>query len=175
MRRRTILAAILAFAGFAALVGISIAMEWLGEWDYRRPVSVDNQCADPQTDFQVMLRIDGGFDFGKTRGDGGDIRFTLPDGITLIPYWIEDWNVTGETGCLWINMPALSADDTLVYMYYGNPLETTTADPSQTFDIYDGFEDYALGGAPSGGATNPGEWTRYPGNPVLIQFYLYII
>ena len=169
MRQKTISASVMAIALFIALVGISVAMEWLGEWDYRRAVAIDNQCTDPQTDFQVMLKIDGGFDFSKTRGDGGDIRFTLPDGATLLPFWIEDWNVSSETGCLWVNLPALSDDDTLVYMYYGNPAEVTTADPVLTFDLYDGFEEYALGGPPGGGAVNPGEWARYPGNPVLTQ------
>ena len=169
MRQKTTSQLILAVAGFMTLVGISAASEWLGEWNYRRPVSVVNQCTDPQVDYQVMLKIDGGFDFGKTRGDGGDIRFSLPDGTTLLPFWIENWNVTNETGCLWINMPFLTDDDTLVYMYYGNPAEVTTADPIQTFETYDGFEEYALGGTPGGVAVNPGEWTRYAGNPLLTE------
>jgi hypothetical protein len=169
MRKRLISCSILALTGFIVLAGISTASGWLGEWDYRRPVTVINQCVDPQTDYQVMLKVGSEFDFSEARGDGGDIRFTLPDGTTLLPYWIEDWDVGDETGCVWINMPALGGDDTLVYMYYGNPAEVTTADPDETFLLYDGFEEYALGGPPSGGTTNPGEWDRYAGNPVLVE------
>ncbi len=169
MKMHRIAVVILAAAVCAIGIAVATASDWLGEWDYRRPVSILNQCAGPQAGYPAMLKIDGSFDFSRARGDGGDIRFALPDGTTLLPFWIEDWNVADETGCLWFRMPVLTGDDTLVYMYYGNPAEVTTADPFETFDLYDGFEAYSPGSAPGGGAVNPGEWARFGGNPVLVE------
>ncbi len=169
MRILKISVSILAVAGLILTVGLATASDWMGDWDYRRPLSIVNRCTGPQADYPVMLMIDSSFDFSKTRGDGGDIRFTLSDGTTLLPFWIEDWNVSNETGCLWVNIPELTDVDTSFFMYYGNPAEVTTVDPSETFVLYDGFEDYSLGGAPGGSTVNPGEWTRHAGNPVLIE------
>ncbi len=169
MRTLKISGTVLAIVGSILTIGIATAAGWLGEWDYRRPIQIVNQCAGPQADYPVKVKIDSSFDFSKARGDAGDIRFTLLDGTTPVPFWIEDWNASSETGCLWLNIPALTAVDTLFYMYYGNPGEVTTADPLQTFDLYDGFEDYSLGGVPGGNTVNPGEWTRYAGNPVLVE------
>ena len=150
-----------------ALLIAGASADWLYDWLYRRPVTVVSPCPGVEEEYQILVTLGAGFDFAKARGDAGDIRLTDADGTTLIPYWIEDWDVVGASGALWARIPAVSADDTLVYLYYGNAAAVSAADPDATFDVYDGFEDYTLGGPPSGGAVNPGEWARYPGNPLL--------
>ncbi|MDD3642197.1 MAG: DUF2341 domain-containing protein [Candidatus Krumholzibacteria bacterium] len=150
-----------------ALLCAAVSAGWLYGWLYRRPVTVTSPCPEAQEDYQVLVMLDSGFDFGKPRGDAGDMRFTASDGESMLPYWIEDWDVVGGSGALWVNVPVLGAADTLLFVYYGNAAAVTAADPAATFEVYDGFEDYALGAAPSGGGLNPGEWSRYPGNPLL--------
>ena len=61
----------------------------------------------------------------------------------------------------------LSGRDTKLYLYYGKPTAVSTANGVAAFSIFDGFEDYAVGAVPSRGNLNPGEWTRYAGNPIL--------
>ena len=67
-------------------------------WQYRRPVSVPNSGGTTLTDFQVKITLDNSFDFSKVKTDGGDVRITIDDGITLIPYWIETWDNVGTAG-----------------------------------------------------------------------------
>lgn len=80
-----------------------------------------------------------------------DIRFTL-DGITLLPYWIE--NLT--TGLVWVNVTANGT----VNMYYGNSSATSTSSGIATFPFFDEFLGSSLGskwtttGFPSVSVTN---------------------
>src|SRR5262249_23645791 len=66
---------------------------WLNAaWLYRNPVTISNPSATDLSAFQVNVTLASTFDFTKPRSDGGDVRFTDSDGVTLLPYWIEGWN-----------------------------------------------------------------------------------
>jgi hypothetical protein len=91
------------------------------DWKYRNSVIVTNPAGISLTDFQVQISLDNSFDFAKTENDGGDVRLTDIDGITLIPFWIESWNVTEQQATIWVKVPAIPISGTTVYMYYGNP------------------------------------------------------
>ncbi len=137
--------------------------QWLGEWSYRRPVDISSSSGETLTDCQARVPLDSSFDFSKAEAGGSDIRFTSSDGSTRIPYWIEEWDAAGGTACLWVRLPELPTEGTTVYMYYGNPAAADNSSGEGTFVKYDGFEDYALGSG------NPGEWDRYPGNPIITE------
>ena len=81
---------------------------WFNDaWSYRRPVSISNGCGEEVTDYQVLVTLDSSsFDFTLPPGDGSDLRVTNGDGVTLIPFWIEEWDsagakLIGATAGLW--------------------------------------------------------------------------
>ena len=98
------------------------AQSWLdADWPFRRSVAIANPAVVDLSDFQVQVMLsDANFDFSKALPDGGDIRFTASDGITLIPYWIESWDQSGQTAAVWIRIPVLPMDGTTIYIYCGN-------------------------------------------------------
>jgi hypothetical protein len=53
----------------------------------------------------------------------GDLRFTDSGGLTLLPHEINQWNTNGVSS-VWVQLPALSASNTSVWAYWGNPAET---------------------------------------------------
>ena len=59
--------------------------------------------------------LGSGFDFTKAQSNGGDIRFTASDGVTLLPYWIESWNAGSSSASLWVKVPSIPAAGATVY------------------------------------------------------------
>jgi len=64
------------------------------EWDYRVPITIQENSGNDLYDYQVMLTVSTAnlIFAGKMRSDCGDIRFTYmyPNGTEVeIPYWIE--------------------------------------------------------------------------------------
>jgi len=103
-------------------VTITDPSAWLDlKWKYRRPVEITNPGSITLTDFQVMIELDNSFDFAKAMSDGTDIRITDTDKVTLIPFWIESWNLTEELAGIWVKVPSIPVSGTTIYLYYGNP------------------------------------------------------
>jgi predicted GH43/DUF377 family glycosyl hydrolase len=145
----------------------AIHAEWLDSFQYRRPMSLQSVAGDSLVNYQAWLPVGAGFDFAKTSGDGRDVCVTLDDGVTPVPYWLEKWDTAAGVGSVWIKAPLLTADDTLLYLYYGHVGATSWSNGDSTFETYDGFEGYDVGTSPEIAQPNPGEWSRHPGNPLL--------
>jgi uncharacterized repeat protein (TIGR01451 family) len=135
-------------------------------WAVRRPITITNSGS-VLTNTQVLVSLGSSFDFSNAKVNGADLRVTAVNGTTLIPFWIESWDNTGQRAWVWVKLPSLPNGNTVIYLYYGNPAAATVSDGKATFEVYDGFEDYGTGSTPKGDLTNPGEWTRYASNPVL--------
>ena len=91
-------------------------------WDFRRPVEIPHPCGIGElTDFQVQVTLDDSFDFSQALPDGNDLRVTDSDGMTPIPFWIEEWDSPGMTASIWIKVPSIPLAGTTIYLYYGNP------------------------------------------------------
>ena len=91
------------------------------------------------TGYQLNVVLGSGFDFTKTQSNGGDIRFTASDGVTLLPYWIESWDAGSSSASLWVKVPSIPAAGATVYLYYGNSSATSAANGFNTFDFFDDF------------------------------------
>ena len=144
------------------------AQSWIGnEWNYRRLVTITNPGATELTDYQVRINLNNTFDFADANSDGSDIRITAADGITELPFWIETWNAAGTQATIWIKVPTLPTSGLTVCLYYGNASAPSIANGVNTFNAYDGFENYTPGSVPTSTITNPGEWERYAGNPLI--------
>ena len=113
----------------------------LAGWQYRVPITIQENSGNKLTDYQVLIYVDTQslISAGKMRPDCGDIRFTDSDGVTLLPYWIEEGCNTANTK-IWVKVPEIpSAGTKTIYMYYGNPGALSTSDPDSVFDLYDEF------------------------------------
>jgi len=65
---------------------------------------------------------------GKARLDLNDLRFTSADGVTELPYWLENDSKA------WVKIPTLSASaDTNIYYYFGNPDASAVSSTVNTF------------------------------------------
>ena len=110
-------------------------------WDYVREVEVAHSGAETLTNYQVSLTLDAAaaVGAGKMRVDGGDIRFTGSDGVTPLPYWIEQWE-TGGTSRIWIKLDGIPAGTNVcAYLYYGNPDAASRSAGEAVFEFFDDF------------------------------------
>jgi len=169
-------------------------MSWLTGWQYRKSHEIEGSTAGAVTDYQVRITVHygGGTDSdehvylnGKCRTDFGDIRFTDSDGVTELPYWMEE-KVDGDYAIFWVKVPSIPAspESVTIYIYYGKSDAESESNGDATFLFFDDFigteldptkwtEDSSL----SGGVTETGvkdgyyyqkvtETAGYSGNPV---------
>lgn len=103
--------------------GKHVRSNWLIGWHYRKPILINNTLTTELPNYQIRIELNSSnFDFTKAKSDGSDIRFSLDNGITLIPYWIEKWDNVAQEAILWVKVPNIpAAGITTIYVYYGNP------------------------------------------------------
>lgn len=115
----------------------AILSDWYSQnWKFRRPAAINNSCG-TLTDYQVLITLDNTFDFTKPKSDGSDIRVTNINGTSLIPYWIETWDVAAKLARIWIKMPSIPTGGTTAYLYYGNPAAPSLSNGNSTFILFD--------------------------------------
>jgi uncharacterized repeat protein (TIGR01451 family) len=91
-------------------------------WKMRRAVPIHNPCGEACSNYQVRVVLDGSnFDFSKALPDGSDLRVTDSDGYTPIPFWIEAWDAVTEQALVWVKVPSIPLEGTVIYLYYNNP------------------------------------------------------
>jgi len=128
-------------------------MGWLEGWAYRKSHVIEGSPAGSVGDYQIRIVAhygsgeDSGEDVylnGHARADFGDIRFTDSDGVTELPYWIEE-KVDGDYAVFWVKVPSIPAspDTAAIYVYYGKPDAATTSNGDGTFLQFDDFDDLA--------------------------------
>jgi len=109
--------ALSAFLTFTVSVG---AQEWYDEaWHYRVEVTIENLCSETLTGYQVQVLLDSSFALDNALPDGSDLRVTDSDGITLIPFWIEEWDYMSSAS-IWVKVPSMALEGATIYLYYGN-------------------------------------------------------
>jgi hypothetical protein len=112
-------------------------------WSYRKKITIDytKVATSSQTNFPVLISTTDTSWKNTTNGghvgqaDGGDILFTLSDGVTKLSHEIESY--ASSTGALvaWVKIPTLSATaNTEIYMYYGNASCADQWDPTNVWD-----------------------------------------
>jgi hypothetical protein len=125
------------FFAFIALIGVASALDG---WNYYRQVTITNNVTQALTDYQVNFTLDTAalIAQGKMRSDCGDLRVTLSDGQTLLPYWIEPNTCNTNSTKIWTKVPLIPASgSTTIYVWYGNPQATSQSNASATFYYYD--------------------------------------
>ena len=147
--------------------GIEQSGGWFDEnWEFRLPVTITNPG--PELKFYpVQILLGSEFDFSHAKPDGSDLRVLDSQSESEMTHWLARW--LEDSGRVWVRFRSLPPGDTVIYLYYGNPDAASRSDGRATFELYDGFEDYALGGPPGSYSYNHGEWDRYALNPILAE------
>ena len=126
----------------------TIMKKWFNNnWSYRKYHIINGIGTNAGTNYQIRIDIINGTgtDNGETvyinnkvRSDFGDIRFTTVNGI-LLDYWRESLNV-GKNATFWVEIAGnLTGQIQTIYLYYGNPIATTTSSGDNTFIFFDDF------------------------------------
>jgi hypothetical protein len=110
-----------------------------GNWGsgYYRPITITNSGS-TLTDYQVGITMTAaafGNPYSNINANGSDIRFASSDKITEINYWIQTWSNSGNS-IVWVKVPSIPNGTSLIYLYYGNSLATSSATGANTFDFY---------------------------------------
>ncbi len=106
-------------------------------WQYRKEIRIYHaQVAGDLVNFPVLVSTVDSDLRDKTQDDGDDILFMADTGVaTKLYHEIEHYD--GSTGefVAWVNIPSVSDDeDTVLYMYYGNPGCSSQQFPEKTWD-----------------------------------------
>jgi hypothetical protein len=105
----------------------------LGWWDPAWHDRIKLTLGDPGAPLQnVPLLVHLGparINYSKTAVGGADLRFVDADGVTVLPYEIDQWQ-SGGTSYVWVRVPLIDAGGGAdhIWLYYGNA--TATAAPN---------------------------------------------
>ena len=134
-------------------------MAWLSGWSYRRKITISGSSG-AGTDYQVLLKIgessgatgchfhldylSANFPSGKNQG--GDLRFTADDGVTLLSFWVEAVQGTSpnRVASIWVKIAADLGTSQDIYCYFGNASATNTSNGDATFLLFDDFDGTSL-------------------------------
>jgi len=108
---------------------------WCRDWQYRRKIIINHtKVRGELTDFPVLIEIvDSGL-IGKTQPNGYDFVFTDANNARL-NHQIEFYDSTTGHLIVWVKVPYLSpTEDTIIYMYYGNPTCENQQSPTEVWD-----------------------------------------
>ena len=147
-------ARIYAFAGDAGdvieLTVINATGLWLSGWSYRIPIYIKENSGSDLNDYQVLIQLDGSFNWSAVKSDGSDIRFTDVANNPL-NYWIEEWNY-GSSARIWVKVSLQANENKTLYMYYGNSSATSQSNGTRVFVFFDDF---------NGADLNTTVWAKY--------------
>ncbi|MHA1306524.1 MAG: DUF2341 domain-containing protein [Candidatus Heimdallarchaeota archaeon] len=121
-------------------------------WQYRTKIYVNWNQIEVLTDFQALLFLPEGINFGLFQPDGSDIRITTSDNDE-IHFFVEFWGIYSFNR-IWIRFPRINASSQFydyIYLYYGNEAAESKSSGEDTFLFFDDFEDRILG-------TKPRDW-----------------
>ncbi|PXF60054.1 MAG: hypothetical protein C4B59_10075 [Candidatus Methanogaster sp.] len=125
----------LLFVGLFFLSVVPIVSADLG-WSYRKAITIDHTKVNSTLiDFPVLVSITDTGLKNHAQNDGDDILFVNADNTIKLDHEIEYFD--GSTGELqaWVMIPSLSSsDDTIIHMYYGNPISGNQQNATGVWD-----------------------------------------
>lgn len=122
---------------------VTVPDDWFdSDWLYRKPLTISAaNVVQDEVAFPVLVSTSDASLAELALATGYDLVFTAADGVTGIPFEIERWENGTGTLVAWVRVASLSgSEDTLVYLYYGNP-EADEHIPADLGPVWDnGFE-----------------------------------
>lgn len=118
---------------------------WNTSWSQRIPIEINTTgINDTLYDYQIwfITNTKALVDAGKLDSQGTAIRIAGSDGKTLIPFWIENWNITTSTGSkIWVKVPQIPPNTkSYIYMYVKNVSTNSLSNRDAVFDLYEDWE-----------------------------------
>ena len=108
-------------------------------WTYKRPIAVTNTTGSSLTDYQVLVTLTTANTNSYAGMVEGEIRFAVSDASDPLPYWIENWDTSGDSK-IWVKVPTIDTGTTTPFnMYYVNSNATDASDGETTFEFFDDF------------------------------------
>lgn len=131
-------------------------------WRYATPILIINNLNQNLNDYDVKIVFDSQsyINSGEMRTDCGDVRFVDEDGNPL-SYWIEPNTIDTPHTVAWVKVNLAPNEHKLIYMLYGNPTATTTANGDNTFPLF--FDDFSKGNLDNT------KWTYNFNNPLFVN------
>ncbi|MCX7956358.1 MAG: DUF2341 domain-containing protein [Endomicrobia bacterium] len=118
---------------------------WNTGWPQRIPIEINNVGNPSQlNDYQLWFVINSSalVSAGKLDYNGTSIRIADSDGKTLLPFWLENWNVVSSTGSkIWVKVPQIPSDSkSYIYVYIRNISTNSVSNRDAVFDLYEDWE-----------------------------------
>ncbi|MCX7716132.1 MAG: DUF2341 domain-containing protein, partial [Endomicrobia bacterium] len=118
---------------------------WNTDWPHRIPIEINTTgISETLYDYQIwfITNTKALVDDGKLDINGTAIRIAGPDGKTLIPFWVETWNVRTSTGSkIWVKVPQIPPNTiSYIYMYIRNVSTNSLSNRDAVFDLYENWE-----------------------------------
>jgi len=114
---------------------------WNESWGYKMPVFINNTGnATVLTNYQVNLNVTYNTNM---QADFDDIRIVNDTSGTAVPYLIES-KVNSSYANVWFNASSIPASvwtNSTYYLYYGNAVVSDGGSGTNTFPLFDDFED----------------------------------
>ncbi len=146
---------------------------WDTRWQKRKPIYFDTTTSATTSDlanFTALVRLNSSrINYTYTQNSGQDIRFVDADGLTELPYEIENWNESGES-IVWVKVPKIDKNSKTdhIWMYYDNPLasdnSTTTGTWNSNYVIVQHLQETTTG------ASDFKDSTSYGNDSVAVTF-----
>jgi hypothetical protein len=98
-------------------------------WTKMKPVTLTNNMGYPLSNHLLYLTITYE---AEMQPDYDDIRFKHEDyPLSWLDYWIESKNAT--TVNVWVTIPSIPTGESILYLFYGNPMGTSQSDFTDVF------------------------------------------
>jgi len=138
------------YADLSGVVG-SFGNELLSGFTARKEIQVKGSATEDLFQYPVSIKVgessksSDSCDLklqGGILSDFADVRFTLADGETVAPHFLE--SVTGKTpdraATFWVKLPEIPEGGLPIYIYYGKKAADDLSAGEKVFDL---FEDFA--------------------------------
>ena len=109
---------------------------WNNNWEYRKKITINHSKVDTDLiNFPVLIILDSDINLANNaQNDGDDITFTDKSNNKL-NHEIEYFNDSDGELVAWVNVTSLSStEDTIIYIYYGNPTCDNQQDINSVWD-----------------------------------------
>jgi len=108
---------------------------WNPNWNFRKKITINHEKVSATiTNFPMLIDMTDLDLVNKAQFYGDDIVFVSADNVTL-DHEIEYFDSSVGRLVAWVRIPLLSSnEDTVIYMYYGNPQARNQQNPTQVWD-----------------------------------------
>jgi len=109
---------------------------WDNDWSYSKKITINHDMvAGDLQNFPILISDISSDYINHAQPDGDDFVFVSADNTTKYNHEIEYYDSSSGELIAWVNIPSLSSsDDTVLYMYYGNP---TCNNQQNVYDTWD--------------------------------------